>query len=108
MSRLKLYGNDTIIDSDGLNILRFSKLNPNDILVNGTGEYDVTVRIKGINDTLVIKDFRKGEEYRNYDLEFNGVKMHVTDKSSPFRYIYGGNGDDVLKAVVDDSIRRYR
>ncbi|MCX4375867.1 MAG: hypothetical protein OSJ61_06810 [Lachnospiraceae bacterium] len=100
----KGYGNDTIIDSDGLNTLRFSKLNPNDILVNGTGEYDVTVRIKGTNDTLVIKDFRKGEEYRNYDLEFNGVKMHVTDKSSPFRYIYGGNGDDVLKAVVDDSI----
>ncbi len=100
----KGYGNDTIIDSDGLNTLRFSKLNPNDILVNGTGEYDVTVRIKGTNDTLVIKDFRKGEEYRSYDLEFNGVKMHVTDKSSPFRHIYGGNGDDVLKAVADDSI----
>jgi Ca2+-binding RTX toxin-like protein len=100
----KGYGNDTIIDSDGLNTLRFSKLNPNDILVNGTGEYDVTVRIKGTNDTLVIKDFRKGEEYRSYDLEFNGVKMHVTDKSSPFRHIYGGNSDDVLKAVVDDSI----
>ncbi len=100
----KGYGNDAIIDSDGLNTLRFSKLNPNDILVNGTGEYDVTVRIKGTNDTLVIKDFRKGEEYRSYDLEFNGVKMHVTDKSSPFRHIYGGNGDDVLKAVVDDSI----
>lgn len=65
---------------------------------------DVTVRIKGTNDTLVIKDFRKGEEYRSYNLEFNGVKMHVTDKSSPFRHIYGRNGDDVLKAVVDDSI----
>lgn len=30
--------------------------------------------------------------------------MHVTDQGSPFRHIYGGNGDDVLKAVVDDSI----
>lgn len=100
----KGYGNDTIIDSEGLNTLRFKGLDPSDILVNGTGECDVTITIKGTNDTLVIKDFRKGEEYRNYDLEFNGVKMHVTDKGSPFRHIYGGNGDDVLKAVVDDSV----
>lgn len=100
----KGYGNDTIIDSEGLNTLRFKGLDPSDILVNGTGECDVTITIKGTNDTLVIKDFRKGEEYRNYDLEFNGVKMHVTDKDSPFRHIYGGNGDDVLKAVVDDSV----
>ncbi len=100
----KGYGNDTIIDTDGLNTLRLKGLNPNDILVNGTGEYDATITIKGTNDTLVIKDFRKGEEYANYDLEFDGVKMHVTDKGSPFKHIYGGNGDDVLKAVVDDSI----
>ena len=100
----KGYGHDTIIDSDGLNTLKFSNLAPSDILVNGTGEYDVTITIKGTNDTLVIRDFRKGEEYRNYDLEFNGIKMHVTDKGSPFRHIYGGNGDDVLKAVVEDSV----
>lgn len=100
----KGYGSDTIIDADGLNTLRFKGLNPTDILVNGTGDSDVTITIKGTNDTLVIKDFRKGEEYANYDLEFDGVKMHVTDKGSPFRHIFGGNGDDVLKAVVDDSI----
>ena len=100
----KGYGNDTIIDSDGLNTLRFKGIKPSDILVNGTDEYDATITIKGTNDTLVIKDFRKSEEYRNYDLEIDGVKMHVTDKDSPFRHIYGGNGDDVLKAVVDDSI----
>lgn len=93
----KGYGHDTIIDSDGLNTLKFSNLAPSDILVNGTGDYDVTITIKGTNDTLVIRDFRKGEEYRNYDLEFNGIKMHVTDKGSPFRHIYGGNDDDVLR-----------
>lgn len=100
----KGYGNDTIIDSDGLNTLRFKGIKPSDILVNGTDEYDATITIKGTNDSLVIKDFRKSEEYRNYNLEIDGVKMHVTDKDSPFRHIYGGNGDDVLKAVVDDSI----
>lgn len=100
----KGYGNDTIIDSDGLNTLRFKGIKPSDILVNGTDEYDATITIKGTNDSLVIKDFRKSEEYRNYDLEIDRIKMHVTDKDSPFRHIYGGNGDDVLKAVVDDSI----
>lgn len=100
----KGYGSDTIIDASGLNVLRFTGLNPTDILVNGTGEFDVTITIKGTSDTLVIKDFRKGDEYSNYDLEFNGIKMHVTDDGSPFRHIYGSNGDDVLKAVVDNSI----
>ena len=70
-----------------------------------TCEYDATITIKGTNDTIVIKDFRKGEEYANYDLEFDGVKMHVTDQGSPFRHIYGGNGDDVLKAVVGNFIK---
>lgn len=100
----KGYGSDTIIDTDGVNTLRFKGLNPNDISVNGTGEYDATITIKGTNDKLVIKDFRKGEAYANYDLEFDGVKMNVTDKGSPFKHIFGGNGYDVLKAVVDDSI----
>lgn len=100
----KGYGNDTIFDSEGLNTLIFNGLKSSDILVNGTDEYDATITIKGTNDTLVIKAFRKSKEYRNYDLEFDGVKMHVTDKGSPFRHIYGGDGDDILKAVVDDSV----
>lgn len=100
----KGYGNDVIIDNEGVSTIRFTGLNPRDIQVNGTGDYDVTITIKSTGDTLVIKDFRKGDEYSDYNLEFNGVKMHVTDKGSPFKYVYGGNGDDVLKAVVDDSV----
>lgn len=100
----KGYGHDTIQDEGGHNTIRFSGLNPNDILVNGTGEYDVTIRIKGTDDTLVIKNFKKDEKYADYDLEFNDVKMHVTDENSPFKHIYGSDDDDILKAVVDDSI----
>lgn len=100
----KGYGHDTIEDAGGHNTIRFSGLNPNDILVNGTGEYDVTIRIKGTDDTLVIKNFRKDEKYADYDLEFNGIKMHVTDENSPFKHIYGSDDGDALKAVVDDSI----
>ena len=100
----KGYGYDTIADSEGQHTIRFSNLNPEDILVNGTGEYDVTISIRGTSDKLIIENFRKGEEYSDYTLEFKGVKMHVTDKNSPFRHIYGSESDDVLKAVIDDSI----
>lgn len=101
----KGYGKDVIIDDSGTNTLRFQGLKPTDILVNGTGEYDVTIRIKGTDDTLVIKDFCRDGKYSDYDLEFDGgIKMHVTDKDSPFRYIYGDSSDDVLKAVVEDSL----
>ena len=100
----KGYGNDVVIDSEGLNTLKFKGLKSSDILVNGTGDTDVTVTIKGTNDTLVLKDFRKGDEYRNYNLEFDDAKMIVTDKNSPFRHIYGGSGNDTLKAAVEDSV----
>lgn len=98
------YGHDIIMDEGGHNTLRFKGLKPTDLLVNGTGRYDVTIRIKGTDDTLVIKDFCKDAKYADYDLEFDGgIRMHVTDKGSPFRYIYGDSSDDVLKAVVEDS-----
>ena len=100
----KDYGNDVVIDSEGLNTLKFKGLKSSDISVNGTGDTDVTVTIKGTNDTLVLKDFRKGDEYRNYNLEFDDAKMFVTDKNSPFRHIYGGSGNDTLKAAVEDSV----
>ena len=93
-----------MIDSEGLNTLKFKGLKSSDISVNGTGDTDVTVTIKGTNDTLVLKDFRKGDEYRNYNLEFDDAKMFVTDKNSPFRHIYGGSGNDTLKAAVEDSV----
>lgn len=99
------YGHDVIMDEGGHNTLRFKGLKPTDVLVNGTGEYDVTIRIKGTDDTLIIKDFCKDGKYSDYDLEFDGgIRMHVTDKESPFRYIYGDSGEDVLKAVVEDSL----
>ncbi len=100
----KGYGQDTIIDAGELGTLRFTGLKSTDVLVNGVGEYDVTITIKGTSDVLVIKDFRKGAEYSDWNLEFSNGKMHVTDPGSPFRFIYGGAGDDVLKAPVEGSL----
>lgn len=98
------YGVDIIDDAEGAHTIRFDHLNPGDILVNGTGENDVTITIKGTSDKLTIKNFCMGEEYSDYMLVFDSVKMHVTDHNSPFRHIYGSAGNDTLKAVLKDSI----
>lgn len=97
-------GEDTIIDNSGSNKISFGNLTAKDILVNGTGDYDATIRIKGTNDSLVIKNFREGEEWADYTLVFKDKTMHCTDEESPFKHIYGSEQDDVLKAVVEGSI----
>ncbi len=99
----KGFGHDTVTDSSGTNTIRFQGLKPEDLLVNGTGDYDVTVYIRGTNDSLVIQDFCRGEKYQNYMLEFTKVKMHAADPDSPFRFIYGNDEDNTLKAVLDSS-----
>lgn len=99
----KGYGKDTVVDVSGNNTLCFDGINVEDVVVNGENDYDAVVKIKGTEDSLTICDFCKGEEYRNYRLQFNDITMNVTDSNSPFRYIYGENSDDVLTAVLDDS-----
>ena len=97
------YGHDEIRDEGGKNSIRFAGLSPRDISVNGINDFDVRITIKSTGETLTIKDFRKDETLADYTLIFDNVTMHCTDEKSPFRHIYGGNGDDVLKAAVPDS-----
>lgn len=100
----KGYGEDTIIDNGGSNRISFTNLTVKDILVNGTGDYDATIKIKGTNDSLVIKNFCENNELADYTLVFKDKTMHCTDEESPFKHIYGTEQDDVLKAVVEGSI----
>ena len=73
-------------------------------MVNGIGKYDVTITIKGTNDSLTIIDFRKNNRSEKFKFEFNGILLDVYALDSPFRNIYGENGNDVLHAVIDGSI----
>lgn len=100
----KGYGEDTIKDSGGSNKLSFTNITADDIWVNGTGDYDVTIKIKGTKDSLVIKNFREDEALADYTLVFKDKTMHCTDKESPFKHICGTESDDVLKAAVDGSV----
>ena len=100
----KGYGKDTVIDSEGLNRIRFTNINASDVSVNGTGNSDVTITIKGTNDSLIIRNFRENNVRECFEFEFNGVLLDIDAPNSPFKRIYGGSGDDVLQAVIDDSI----
>ncbi len=100
----KGYGTDRIIDNGGSNTLRFVNLAAKDIRVNGTGESDVTIQIRGTEDRLIIQNFREQEELADYTLEFQDQIMHCTDAGSPFRHIYGTDAEEDLQAVVADSM----
>lgn len=100
----KGYGTDTISDNGGKNTLRFNDLTSDSILVNGTDENDVTIKIKGTNDKLIIKDFCKSDDLSDYTLVFKDKTIHCKDAESPFRHIYGDDSDERLKAVLADSI----
>ena len=93
------YGHDEIRDEGGKNSIRFAGLSPRDISVNGINDFDVRITIKSTGETLTIKNFRKDETLADYTLIFDNVTMHCTDEKSPFRHIYGGDGDDVLKVM---------
>lgn len=83
-------GNDTIIDFDGSNTIRFKDVAASDIIVGNYLDDDVRVKINGTDDTLIIKSFRAGEKYRRFTLEINGVKMAIDDERSPFSHIDEG------------------
>lgn len=97
------YGQDTILDLSGKNTIKLEGLKAKDIVVNGTGDADATIRIKGTKDTLTIRKFCQGEEFQNYNLAFDDATMHVTDSNSPFHCIYGDKDAETLKAVVESS-----
>lgn len=97
------YGLDTIFDGEGSNTIRFDNVNSSDILVNGVDIYDVSVKIKNTNNELIIKNFGFSDEMSDFSLEFKDKTVHCKDEDSPFRYIYGSDESDDLRAVIDDS-----
>ncbi|MCM1233937.1 MAG: hypothetical protein NC489_27845 [Ruminococcus flavefaciens] len=98
----KGYGSDKIVDVSGKNVLQFKGISSDEILVNGE-DGNAVVKIKGTSDTLTLCGFTLGAEFGNYDLKFKNTEMHVTGPDSPFCFIYGDKGDDILQAVVSGS-----
>lgn len=105
------YGKDAITDESGENIIQLKGIKVDDILVNGTGQKDVTIRLKDTSDTLTIKNFTENENYQNFILQFDDLTIHAADEKSPLRKVcgdgtvkavlkgsaaYGSNGDDII------------
>ena len=97
------YGKDVIYEEDGGSILNFPNITSKEILVNGVNDNDVIIKVKGSNDTLLIKYFNSFESLSDYTLQFTDKTLHCSDEKSPFRYIYGSVNDERLKAVLDNS-----
>lgn len=100
----KGYGNDIVIDNAGVNKIVLAGINLSDISVNGTGINDVTISIKHAGDSLTISNFRKDNNRDCFEFVINGLPLDINDTHSPFKHICGGNGDDIIQAVVDNSI----
>ncbi len=99
----KDYGTDIITDYGDSNKIIFKNINSTDILVNGVNGYDVSIKIKNTDDELIIKDFMSCEDFSDYTLEFADKTVHCKDEDSPFRFIYGDETANSLRAVVDAS-----
>ncbi|MDN6085342.1 MAG: hypothetical protein L0I51_07790, partial [Lactococcus plantarum] len=74
------YGIDTIQDTQGVNIIRFTgDLRLSDLEVVTGSYYDVILRIKGTQDQLVLSAYRYSSDYQNYVLTFSdGSQQKMT------------------------------
>lgn len=53
---------------------------------------------------MTISNFRKDNNRDCFEFVINGLPLDINDTHSPFKHICGGNGDDIIQAVVDNSI----
>jgi len=66
------YGNDTISDSSGTNIIKLADVATDDISVEfPTDNYHAVLTIASTGETLTIQNFRSSAAWRNFILEFD-------------------------------------
>lgn len=76
-------GGEMIIDGSGNNTIRFDGIKADELKAYDYMEYDVILNVEGTRDTLLIKHYKLDRKYRQYELEFDGVKMKIDDPKSP-------------------------
>lgn len=76
-------GGEMIIDGSGSNTIRFDGIKADELKAYDYMEYDVILNVEGTRDTLLIKHYKLDKKYRQFELEFDGVKMKIDDPKSP-------------------------
>ena len=99
----KGYGKDTVCDYSGANTIRFKGLKLKDVKANGVSGTDAVIYVKGTSDSITIQNYLLDDGFKNFKLQFEDKTVNVDDSDSPFKHIYGGNDEDVLQALVNDS-----
>lgn len=99
------YGKDSIMDSEGNNILLFGDgLSADSIRAYRSDWNDLLITFDGADDTVKIKNYCINDKARNFTLIFaDGTVMAATDKDSPLRTIYGTDGSEYMDSIYNDS-----
>lgn len=88
-------GTKKIYDMEGSNTIRFGAgIKPEDLIVS-RGSYDVEIRIKGLEDRLVLENFSNDSRFRGYIFEF-------ADGRAGNDRLRGGAGDDTYVYDLGD------
>lgn len=106
-------GSDVIYDNGGVNRIKLTGLTPKDMTVYyPSTNYDAVLTITETGETLTIKDFRCGERYRNFTLEFENGRIGSIDYSTasivadPLTVVFSVGGGNIV--VPDDVIGEIR
>lgn len=76
-------GSEMIIDGSGNNVIRFDGIKADELKAYDYMENDVLLNVEGTKDTLLIKHYKLDKKYRQFVLEFDGVRMNIDDPNSP-------------------------
>ncbi len=76
-------GGDMIIDGSGSNVIKFDGIKADELKAYDYMENDVLLNVEGTKDTLLIKHYKLDKRYRQFELEFDGVRMKIDDPKSP-------------------------
>ena len=100
-------GSEMILDGSGNNTIRFDGIKADELKAHDYMENDVILTVEGTRDSLLIKHYKVDKKYRQYELEFDGVKMKIDDPNSPLVSIDprkpGTSSDSSQSDSSDDS-----
>ncbi len=98
-------GVDTVLDYNGENKIKFlDEITQNDLELIEINDYDVELKIKGTEDKIIIKNFKRGSIHANFNLEFsNGESIHISKFGKDKNKIIATDDNPNIVAPTDEN-----
>ncbi len=101
----KGYGTDTINDNAGENVIRFTDgISVEDLKMSHYSSSSVKIAFDGIDDVLILKNYKDGDEYKNYTMEFADGTVITSEDNTVFKVVHGTDEADSFSAINEGSI----